>query len=209
MLGPYLDQRRREQPTVPYQFLGISERHGLIGIGMQNDGVRLHGGRRAPYLPRRAQQHEGRGPGIDIHGDGPATGTAHHNIGLALLELGLGDPDGGVEVVGGKSGIEDVVAVVPGAGRLQAARSRLPAVEEEEFHQTDRLQCECLHRILTVVSPNASGAETLCGNNSISKDSTTYFYHQSSRYPPTRVSRSGRLRITFEERISGPWTTVP
>jgi len=51
-----------------------------------------------------------------------------------LVEVGLGDPDGGIEIVFGKYRIEDFVAVVIQVGQLQAARCRLPAVEEEEFH---------------------------------------------------------------------------
>jgi len=48
--------------------------------------------------------------------------------------FGLGDPDGGIEVVFGQGGIEDFVAVVIQVGRFEAARRRLPVVQEEEFH---------------------------------------------------------------------------
>ena len=53
---------------------------------------------------------------------------------MVLIELGLGDFQGGVEVVVGEMRIEDFVAVVFEIGRPQTTRSRLPAMEEEDSH---------------------------------------------------------------------------
>ena len=71
------------------------------------------------------------------HRSATAPRRADHHIRLPLIQLGLRDADGGVEVVVGEMGIEDGVAVVPEIGRLQAARSRLEAVEEEDGHGCD------------------------------------------------------------------------
>ena len=49
-----------------------------------------------------------------------------------LIEFGLGDANCGVEIVVGQMGIEDFVAVLLQIGRLQAAWSGLPAVEEKD-----------------------------------------------------------------------------
>jgi hypothetical protein len=51
-----------------------------------------------------------------------------------LIELGLGDPDRLIEVIVGQGRVQNVVTVVLEAGRLDAARGQLPAVEEEDFH---------------------------------------------------------------------------
>ena len=49
--------------------------------------------------------------------------------------LGLGDPDRLGEVLVGQFGVDDLVAVPGQLGRFDAARDRLPAVEEEDFHR--------------------------------------------------------------------------
>ena len=87
-----------------------------------------------PSFPCRAEEDEGNVSGVDVHCHCTATGTAYDNIGLMLVELGLGDFQGGVEIVVGEMGVEDFVAVVYEVGRLSAARCRLPAVEEEDLH---------------------------------------------------------------------------
>ena len=69
-----------------------------------------------------------------FHGDGTATAGTDHNVGLALVEFLLSDPDGSIKIVVGQGWVQDRVAVVLQIGRLQAARCRLPAVEEEDFH---------------------------------------------------------------------------
>ena len=61
-------------------------------------------------------------------------GSSRRPPGLVLVELGLGDPDGLVEVVVGQLRVDDLVAVLQ-EGRLDAARDRLPAVKEEDFHE--------------------------------------------------------------------------
>jgi hypothetical protein len=48
------------------------------------------------------------------------------------------DPNGGVEIIIGEGGVEDLVAVALEVGRLDAARSRIKAVEEEDEHGTNR-----------------------------------------------------------------------
>ena len=48
-----------------------------------------------------------------------------------LIEFGLGDANGGIEIVVGKLGIQNVVTTVLQVGRLEAAWGRLPTVEED------------------------------------------------------------------------------
>jgi hypothetical protein len=48
------------------------------------------------------------------------------------VELGLGDPDGFLEIVVGQGRVQDRVAVVLEIGRLDSARCRLPAVKEKD-----------------------------------------------------------------------------
>ncbi len=50
------------------------------------------------------------------------------------IKLDLGDPHGLIEIIIGESGVQDRVAVVLEERRLDAARSRLPAVKEEDGH---------------------------------------------------------------------------
>ena len=89
-------------------------------------------------VPHRFQAGQSRTSGVDarvdVHGDGPTPAGADHNIGMMPVELGLGDPDGFVEIIVGQGRIQDLVAVVLEIGRLDAARCRLPAVEEEDGH---------------------------------------------------------------------------
>ena len=54
--------------------------------------------------------------------------------GWCVVELGLGDSDGLGEILVRQLRIDDLVAVVFQEGRLDAAWNRLPAVEEEDFH---------------------------------------------------------------------------
>ena len=85
-------------------------------------------------LPGRAEQHQRRRTAVDIHGHGPAPAGTDDDIRAVPVELGLGDANGGVEIVVGQGRVQDFVAVVLEIGRLHAARRRLPAVEEEDFH---------------------------------------------------------------------------
>ena len=94
----------------------------------------LHRPGRAVLLPRRAEQDELRIAAVDVHGDGPAPARPDDDLGLVLVELGLGDADGLGEVVVGQRRVDDLVAVVLQVGRLHAARDRVPAVEEEDLH---------------------------------------------------------------------------
>ena len=84
-------------------------------------------------LPCRAEQDQWRVLGIDVHRHGPATGTSDHNIGPVLVILGLGDPDGSIEIVVGQGRLQNFVAVVLQVGRLQAAQCRLPTVKEQDL----------------------------------------------------------------------------
>ena len=85
-------------------------------------------------LPRRAEQDQRRRTRIDVHRHGTAPAGSDDDIGLVPVELGLGDADGSIEIVVGQGRVQDFVAVVLEIGRLDAARCRLPAVEEEDFH---------------------------------------------------------------------------
>ena len=89
-------------------------------------------------VPHRFQAGQSRTSGVvaavDVHRHGTAPAGADNDIGMMLVELGLGDADGGIEIVVGQGRVQDFVAVVLEVGRLDAARCRLPAVEEEDFH---------------------------------------------------------------------------
>jgi hypothetical protein len=52
-----------------------------------------------------------------------------------LVERGLGDADDLGEVLDRQLWVDDLVAVLGQEGRFNAARNRLPAVEEEDFHE--------------------------------------------------------------------------
>ena len=81
--------------------------------------------------PRKHSKHVGNS--VDVHGYGPPAGT-DNDIGPVLVELGLGDADGSIEIVVGQGRVQDFVAVVLEIGRFHAAWCRLPAVEEEDGH---------------------------------------------------------------------------
>ena len=54
------------------------------------------------------------------------------------VELGLGDYHGLIEILVVQGGIQDLVAVLGQVGRLDAARCRLPAMKEENYHQSSK-----------------------------------------------------------------------
>ena len=56
--------------------------------------------------------------GVDVHGHGTTTGTAHHDIGPVLVKFGLGDGDGGGEIIIRQGRVQDGVAVVVQVGRF-------------------------------------------------------------------------------------------
>ena len=56
------------------------------------------------------EEHKGRVFGIDVHRHCAATGTPDDDIWRCLVKLGLGDADGGVEVVVVKFRVDDFVA---------------------------------------------------------------------------------------------------
>ena len=85
-----------------------AERHHVVGFGMQDDRAGLHRRRRSPSLPRRAEQHQRRCPRVDVHRHGTAPAGADDDIGLMPVEFGLGDADGGIEIVVGQGRIQDL-----------------------------------------------------------------------------------------------------
>ncbi len=66
----------------------------------------------------------------------PPPAGADDDIGMVLIEFDLGDVNGTVEIIVGQGRIQDLVAVALEIGRLAAAWGGLPAVEEEEFHDS-------------------------------------------------------------------------
>ncbi len=90
---------------------------------------------RAVLLPSRAEQDQPGLAAVDVHRHGPAPRRPDDHFRLVLVELGLGDPDRLVKVLVWQLGVDDLVAVVLQVRRLDAARHRLPAVEEEDFHR--------------------------------------------------------------------------
>ncbi len=102
---------------------------------MQDDRVRLDGRGRSPFLPSGAKQDQRRVFCVDVDGDCAATRRADDDIGLVLIEFGLADANGYVEVVIWERRVNDGVAVVFEVGRFCAARCRSPAVEIENLHR--------------------------------------------------------------------------
>ena len=102
---------------------------------MQNGRVPFNGRGRAPFSPCRAQENRRSVSRVDVHRHSAATGTADDDIGMLLIEFGLGDADGFVEVVVRKSRVDDLVAVLFEVGRFCAARCRGPSVAEENLHR--------------------------------------------------------------------------
>ena len=86
----------------------------------------------------------------------PPRDRADDDLGLVLVELGLGDLDGLGEVFVGQCRVDDLVAVLRQEGRLDAARDRLPAVEEEDFHDARLHVASCRAREISIVSGNFS-----------------------------------------------------
>ena len=58
---------------------------------------------------------------LSIHGHGPTPTGGDDDIRFPSVVLGLGDGDGGVEVVVGQGGVEDFMDVGLEVGRLEAA----------------------------------------------------------------------------------------
>ena len=97
---------------------------------MQNDGVRFDGRGCAPFLPGGAEQDQRRVMAVDVDGHRTATGRADNDIGMMLVILGLGDPDGFIEIFVGQSWVEDGVAVGFEVGWFVATWDAGPAMEE-------------------------------------------------------------------------------
>ncbi len=72
---------------------------------MQDDRAELHLRRRTPSFPGGAQEDKRSVAHLDVHGHGSTPAGTDHNIGLVLVELGLGDADGETEIVIGENGV--------------------------------------------------------------------------------------------------------
>jgi hypothetical protein len=83
-----------------------------------------------------AEKHKRRIAAVDVHRHGPASAGTDNHVGLPTVELGLGDADGGIKVVVGKGGVQDLMAVVLEVSRLQAARCRQPEEESRNRPNT-------------------------------------------------------------------------
>ncbi len=66
---------------------------------------------------------------------GLASGRAHSHGEAVTVVLGLGDTDGLIEVVVIHARVHDLVALLGEVGRLDPARNRVPAVQEEDLHK--------------------------------------------------------------------------
>ena len=60
----------------------------------------------------RLEQYELRPAAIDVPSDGPATARCHDDLGLVLVELGLGDPHGFFKVFVRELRIDDRVSIL-------------------------------------------------------------------------------------------------
>jgi hypothetical protein len=88
-----------------------------------------------PLLPRRTEEDEFRLAAVDVHGDGSAPRRADDYSRLVLVELGLSDPDRLVEILVGQFRIDDLMAVLDQESRFDAARDRVPSMQEENLHE--------------------------------------------------------------------------
>ena len=84
----------------------------VVGPAVQDHRAGLDRPGRPVLLPRRAEQDEPGLAAVDVHGDGTAPRRADDHLRLVLVELGLGDPDGLVEVLVGQLRVDDLVAVL-------------------------------------------------------------------------------------------------
>jgi hypothetical protein len=65
-----------------------------------------------------------------------------------MVAFGLGGADGLVEVVVIEGRVDDLVAMIGEVGRLDAARNRMPAVEEEDSHRNSNVaRCRAAERL--------------------------------------------------------------
>ena len=83
--------------------------------------MRLHRRGRSPSLPCGAEEDKGRVAAVDVHGDRTATGATDNDIGILPVELGLGDANGGVEIVVGEGWVQDLMSLLSEVGRLGPA----------------------------------------------------------------------------------------
>jgi hypothetical protein len=119
-----LDERRGGQTAVADQFLAVGKRNQVVGPGVQDDRAGLHRPGGAVPPPGRADKDEPGVPAVDVHGDGPSPAGADDGLGPVLVELGLGDLHGLLEVLVRQLRVEDGVAVAGQVARLDAARDR-------------------------------------------------------------------------------------
>src|SRR5262245_27104929 len=112
----------------------VAKWHHVVGPGVQDDRAGLHRPGSAVLPPGRAEKDEPGVPAVDVHGDGPALAGADDRLGPVPIILSLGDPDRLGEVFVRQFRVDDLVAVLGQVARLDPARDRLPAVEEEDYH---------------------------------------------------------------------------
>ena len=62
-------------------------------------------------------------------------GRADNDLGLMLVERGLSRGECGSEIIVVEGRVDDFKAVLGEVGRFDAARHRVPAVEEKDFHE--------------------------------------------------------------------------
>ena len=72
----------------------------------------------------------------DCHGDCAAAAGSDNHIGTMAVEFGLGETDGGIEVVVRQRRIDDFMTVLDEVRRLHAAWNGMPAVEKKNLHDT-------------------------------------------------------------------------
>jgi hypothetical protein len=104
-------------PAVLDQFFRVGVGNHVVCPAVQDGRFQFYRRSRPELLPRRAKQDQPGLATVDVHGDGPAPGLANDYLGLVLVELGLGDADGFVEIIVGQSRVDDLVAVLGQVGR--------------------------------------------------------------------------------------------
>lgn len=116
------------EPGGSWLFLTSSSESGkarLVSPAVRDHAAGLHCRSRAPSL-RRTEEQQRRGSAVDVHRYCAATTRTDHNVGTMLVELGLGNAGGGVEVVVRQGRVQNLVAVTgevvpPGATHLNTS----------------------------------------------------------------------------------------
>ena len=110
MIGADHDQGRLGQAAVAKKLLAVGERHHVVGRANAESPCRASRLWPFPIVSKPGREGQAASCRLDVHRHGPTPAGTDHDIGLMPVELGLGDPDGLVEIVIRQGRVEDLVA---------------------------------------------------------------------------------------------------